>query len=127
MRAFENLSNFIKDLNVEDARAIREDLDNESLAIFDLLRSGKELTQSEIKEVKKVSVDILAKLKTEKLQIERWRESRQITAQVKTTIFDTLQWLPQTSYTDQDVSERTIHVYQHIYTNYPGGNRPVTA
>lgn len=125
MRAFENLSNFIKDLNIEDARAIREDLDKESLAIFDLLRSGKELTQPEIKEVKKVSVDILAKLKAEKLQIERWRESRQITAQVKTTIFDTLQWLPQTSYTDQDVSERTIHVYQHIYTNYPGGQQGV--
>jgi len=123
MRAFENLSNFIKDLNIEDARAIREELDKESLAIFDLLRSGKELIQSEIKEVKKVSVDVLLKLKEEKLQIERWRESRQITAQVKTTIFDTLQWLPQTSYSDQDVSEKTISVYQHIYTNYPGGAR----
>lgn len=125
IRAFENLSNFIKDLNIEDARSIREELNKESLAIFDLLRSGKELTQSEIKEVKKVSVDILDKLKTEKLQIERWRESRQITAQVKTTIFDTLQWLPQTSYTDQDVSEKTINVYQHIYTNYPGGQQSI--
>lgn len=127
IRAFENLSNFIKDLNIEDARAIREELDQESLAIFDLLRSGKELTPPEIKEVKKVSVDILAKLKEEKLQIERWRESRQITAQVKTTIFDTLQWLPQTSYSDQDVSEKAIHVYQHIYTNYPGGQQSVYA
>ena len=127
IRAFENLSNFIKDLNIEDARAIREELDQESLAIFDLLRSGKELTPSEIKEVKKVSVDILAKLKAEKLQIERWRESSQITAQVKTAIFDTLQWLPQTSYSDQDVSEKTIHVYQHIYTNYPGGHQSAYA
>lgn len=64
---------------------------------------------------------MLTKLKEEKLRIERWRESRQITAQVKTIIFDTLQWLPQSTYSDQDVSEKTINVYQHIYTNYPGG------
>lgn len=125
MKAFDDLTTFINDLNVEDTRAIREDLDEETLAIFDLLKSGKELTTPEIKEVKKVAGNVLMKLKAEKLQIERWRESRQVTAQVKTTIFDTLQWLPQTSYTDQDVSERTINVYQHIYTNYPGGQRSI--
>ena len=110
-----------EDLTFEDARAFRENLDQESLTIFDLLRTGKSLSPAELKEVKKVSVDLLTKLKEEKLRIERWRESRQITAQVKTIIFDTLQWLPQTTYSDQDVSEKTINVYQHIYTNYPGG------
>ena len=122
VKAFDDLSDFIRDMNVEDARAFREKLDEETLAIFDLLREGKQLTAAEIKEVKKVATDTLAKLKEEKLRIERWRESRQITAQVKTMIFDTLQWLPQTTYTDQEVSEKTINVYQHIYTNYPGGN-----
>jgi type I restriction enzyme, R subunit len=106
---------------VEDARAMRENLDEESLAIFDLLRNGKTLTTEETKQVKKVAVDTLTRLKEEKLKVERWRESRQISAQVKTIIFDTLQWLPQESYTDYDVSEKTINVYQHIYANYPGG------
>ncbi|MCB0669727.1 MAG: hypothetical protein KDC80_28070 [Saprospiraceae bacterium] len=36
-------------------------------------------------------------------------------------IFDTLQWLPQEVYSDKDVFEKTSNVYQHIYTNYPGG------
>ena len=91
------------------------------------MRIGKDLSKEEIKEVKKVSVDVLKKLKTEKLSVERWRESRQITAQVKTIIFDTLQWLHQNSYTDADVSEKTISVYQHIYTNYPGNNTGLRA
>lgn len=125
IKAFDNLSDFIKDLNVEDTRAFRENLDQETLAIFDLLRANKTLSTEETKQVKKVAVDTLKKLKEEKLRIERWRESRQIMAQVKTIIFDTLQWLPQESYTDYDVSEKTINVYQHIYTTYPGGfNNP---
>lgn len=69
-----------------------------------------------------MSLDLLKKLKEEKLKVEKWRESRQITAQVKSTIFDTLQWLPSLTYSDLDVGEKTAHVYQHIYTNYPGGN-----
>lgn len=105
--AFTNLTNFINELNAEDARKFRENLDEESLAIFDLLRAGKELSTAEIKDVKKVSVDLITKLKAEKLQIERWRESRQLTAQVKTIIYDTLHWLPQNSYTDSEVGERT--------------------
>lgn len=125
VRAFDDLSKFIKDLNEETFRALREDMDEETQAIYDLLRQGKMLSDKEIKEVKKVAADTLAKLKEEKLKIERWRESRQIQAQVKTMIFDKLQWLPQEVYTDHDVSERTINVYQHIYTNYPGGGRSV--
>ena len=125
MKAFNDLNNFIKDLNFEDARAVREQLDPESLAIFDLLRNGKSLPLIETNQVKKVAVDTLGKLKEEKLKIERWRESRQIAAQVRTIIFDHLQWLPQDSYTDQDVSEKTTQVYQHIFATYPGGaNNP---
>ncbi|KAA3437664.1 type I restriction endonuclease subunit R [Rufibacter hautae] len=119
--AFNNLSDFIQKLSKEEARAFRENLNQETLAIFDLLRSGKELEEPEVKEVKKVAEEILTKLKAEKLRIELWRESRQITAQVKTLIFDALQWLPQKAYTDAEVGEKTINVYQHIYTNYPGG------
>ena len=125
INAFNNLNDFIKDLTFEEARAFREELDQESLAIFDLLKSGKELSTKELKEVKKVAVDVLLKLKEEKLRVERWRESRQLTAQVKTIIYDTLQWLPQDSYSDEEVGVKTINVYQHIYSNYPGGMNSV--
>ncbi len=101
---------------------MRENLNEDGLAIFDLLRSGKTLSTEEIKEVKKIAVDTLEKLKTEKLIIDRWRESRQITAQIKTMIFDSFQWLPQPVYTDSDVADKTMSVYQHIYSNYSGND-----
>tara|TARA_R110002051_G_C8760599_1_gene501632 strand:+ start:3306 stop:6512 length:3207 start_codon:yes stop_codon:yes gene_type:complete len=126
VKAFENLNDFIKDLTVEEQRAVRENLeDQEALAIFDLLREGKELEGKELKQVKKVARETLDKLKAEKLKIERWRESRQITAQVKGMIYDNLLWLPEDAYTDEDVSLKTVSVYQHIYSNYYGGGKSV--
>jgi len=126
LKAFDTLSEFIEELSVEEKRAITENLgDQEALAIFDLLREGKALEGKELKKVKKVAQETLEKLKEEKLKIERWRESRQITAQVKTLIYDSLQWLPQDVYSDEEVGERTAKVYQHIFTNYPGGGKNV--
>ena len=126
VKAFENLNEFIKDLSVEEQRAVRENLeDQEALAIFDLLREGKELEGKDLKQVKKVARETLDKLKAEKLKIERWRESRQITAQVKGIIYDNLLWLPEETYTDEDVSLKTVNVYQHIYSSYYGGGKSV--
>lgn len=122
IEAFKKLTDFIETLSVEDSRAVREQLDEETLAIYDLLKEGKELTTENIKNVKKVAIETLNKLKDEKLKIERWRESTQIKAQVRTTIFENLQYLPLMIYTDADVNFKTGMVYQHIYTNYPGGN-----
>jgi len=121
IKAFDKLYEFIEKLNAEESRAMRENLDEETLAVFDLLRSGKTLTGDELKEVKKVAADTLSRLKAEKLAIQRWRESLQITAQVKTLIIDSLQYLPQRSYTDHEVVEKSDLLYQHIYTVYPGG------
>jgi type I restriction enzyme R subunit len=126
VKAFENLSKFVQALTVEEKRALRENLDNqEALAIFDLLREGKELKGKEMKQVKKVAKETLDKLKAEKLKIERWRESRQITAQVKGMIYDNLLWLPEEAYSDEDVSLKTVSVYQHIFTNYYGGGKSI--
>ncbi len=118
-KAFDELQGFMQELSEEDSRALAEGLDQETLAIFDLLRKP-ELSKKEKDEVKKIAIKTLSTLKEEKLRIERWSESIQITAQVKTIIFDTLQWLPQEAYADDEVNERTDRVYQHIYTTYRG-------
>lgn len=123
-KTFEELEEFIKSMSEEEARAFAEGLDEESLAIFDLLRKPA-LSKKETDEVKKVARETLDKLKAEKLNIERWRESTQITAQVRTIIFDQLQYLPQESYPDTEVQEKTDLVYQHIYSNYPGSGASV--
>ena len=118
--AFEKLVKHINEMNEEEHRSAREGLDEETLAIYDLLRKDS-LTKNEEAKVKEVAIEMLAKLKTEKLKVERWRESTQITAQVKTMIRDNLLWLPEKSYLDDEVETKTVDVYQHIYSNYYGG------
>lgn len=118
-KAFEEIQGFMQELSEEESRALAEGLDQETLAIFDLLKKPA-LSKKEETEVKKVAEKTLSTLKEEKLRIERWRESTQVTAQVKTIIFDSLQWLPQNAYDDNEVKERTDLVYQHIYSIYSG-------
>ena len=119
-KAFEKLVGFLADMDKEDHRAMREGLNEETLAIYDLLKK-ETLTAKEIKAVKKISKETLAQLKNEQLKIERWRESTQITAQVQTMIHDRLLYLPQEIYDDEDVDIKSNEVYQHIYAHYYGG------
>jgi len=120
-KTFDDLNDFMaNDLSPEMDRAMREGLNEEALAIYDLLRKP-ELTSKEEAEVKKVAKKTLETLKAEKLKIEYWRESIQVSAEVKVMIDDSLQWLPQEPYPDTDIGEKSRLVYQHIYTNYSGG------
>lgn len=125
-KTFDDLTAFVEGLSKEESRHIRENLGSqEVLAIFDLLKEGKNLSKKELEKVKKVAQETLNNLKAEKLKIERWRESRQLTSQVKNMIYEQLLWLPQEIYTDEDVSLKTSNVYQHIYTNYYGGGQNI--
>ena len=76
-KAFDDLNDFMQnDLSPEQERAMREGLDEETLAIYDLLKKPS-LTKAEEKDAKKVAKETLEKLKAEKLKVERWRESTQ--------------------------------------------------
>jgi type I restriction enzyme R subunit len=107
-------------LSEEDARALREGLDQETLAIFDLLKKPN-LSKKDKATVKEVAIKTLAELKKEKLRIAKWRESTQVTSQVRTMIFDSLQYLPQDAYADDEVVEKAGAVYQHVFATYNGG------
>ena len=123
-KAFDELSAFLKTLTEENSRAIEEGLDEETLAIFDLLKK-ENLKDKERDQVKKVAVQTLETLKAEKLKVERWRESTQIRAQIKNVIYDKLLYLPHELYTDEEVEKKTDSVFQHIFTNYFGGGKSV--
>jgi type I restriction enzyme R subunit len=56
-QTFEDLLRFVKDLDAEANRAVREGLDEESLALFDLLRKP-DLAAAEIKRIKAVAADL---------------------------------------------------------------------
>lgn len=115
-RSFDQLTEFIKALSKEEERAYLENLDEPTLSIFDLLIQNKELNKEEKEQVKKVAKSTLEKLQKEKLNIPGWKESRELKASIKTTIYDQLLWLPEEKYTDEDVSLRSLQVYQHVYS-----------
>ncbi|NOQ63346.1 MAG: HsdR family type I site-specific deoxyribonuclease [Methyloprofundus sp.] len=120
-KAFNDLNEFMADdLSPEMERAVREGLNEETLAIYDLLRKP-ELTAKEEIEVKKVAKKTLETLKFEKLKIERWRESEQVSSQVKVMISDALEYLPPASYPDKELADISLVVYQHVYSHYQGG------
>jgi type I restriction enzyme R subunit len=119
-KAFDDLNEFMqKDMRPEQERAMREGLDEETLAIYDLLKKPT-LTPAEEKEVKRVAKETLETLKTEKLKVELWRESTQISSQVKTIITTSLEYLPQAPYPDNELADLSLVVYQHVYANYQG-------
>ena len=123
-KAFEDLIKFVNELNEEENRSLRENLDEETLEIYDLLKK-ENLSKKEIDTVKEVAIKTLKKLKEEKLKIERWRESQQVTAQIKIIIRDCLLHLPENIYPDHEIEINTMKVYQHIYSSYFGGDKSI--
>jgi type I restriction enzyme, R subunit len=120
-RIFEELIRFVHDLDEEGSRAAREGLDEESLAVFDLLKKS-DLSKPDIDRIKKVAKELLGKLKAEKLMNEHWEESEQTRDAVKVTIRDFL-YADQTglpsAYTEDEVRDKTDEVYRHVYRVYP--------
>jgi len=121
-QTFDLLIQFVKEMDKEDNRAFREGLDEETLALYDLLRKP-ELAQEEIKRIKIVAVELLETLKSEKLKIDHWREKESTRDAVRLAIRDFL-WsdatgLPIQSYTEEEVAAKADDVFQHIYRAYP--------
>jgi type I restriction enzyme R subunit len=121
-RTFEALLKLVQELDEEDSRAVREGLDEESLAIFDLLKK-QDLSASNIKRIKVVAVGLLEKLKAEKLRVDQWRDKEATRDAVRVTIRDFL-WsdetgLPVALYSEDDVTMRTEEVFRHVFRVYP--------
>lgn len=121
-KTFEALLTLVRELDAESHRAVREGLDEESLAIFDLLKKPN-LNAAEIKRIKAVAAQLLKILKAEKLQVDHWREKESTRDAVRVTIRDYL-WndatgLPVNSFEDEDVEFRAEEVFRHIYRAYP--------
>jgi type I restriction enzyme R subunit len=121
-QTFEALFKLDQELDEEEHRAVREGLDEESLAIFDLLRK-QDLNAAEIKRIKAVAVQLLERLKAEKLQVDHWRDKEATRDAVRVAIRDYL-WdeatgLPVDAFAEEDVEMRAEEVFRHIYRAYP--------
>jgi len=120
---FEQLVTFVGELSVEEQRSAREGLDEEHLAVFDLLVKRKgDLATKERNRVKEVAAALLDAIKTELARLDHWTEKRQTQAQVQQLILDYLYnedtGLPVGIYTDEEVKAAAGVVYLHVYQQY---------
>ena len=114
---FKQLVAFKNDLTEEEARALAEGLDEEHLAVFDLLtRPAPELSDAERTQVKKVADELLAVLKRGKLVLD-WRKQQATRAAVRVAIEETLDRLPD-AYSRQIYAQKCDAVYQHVFDAY---------
>ena len=121
---FAELVAFARELQVEERRAISENLAEEELAIFDLLTQGNiNLTEKEKLDIKKIARELLATLKQEKLVLD-WRKRQQSKAEVKVAISEILEQLPE-NYSTEIYQRKCELVYQHVYESYSGAGRSI--
>lgn len=121
---YRRLLEFVNSLNEEEKRGLSENLNEEELAIYDLLVNPPiKMTQKDIMSIKKVAHDILEKLKSEKLVLD-WRKKQQARAAVKLCIEETLENLP-SAFTSEVYHQKCGLVYQHVYESYYGSGKSV--
>jgi type I restriction enzyme, R subunit len=118
-KLFEELMNFVRDLDEEERRHVREKLTEEELTIFDILTKPEpRLTKAQEVEVKKIARELLSKLKREKLILD-WRTKEQAKAAVRETIREELDGLPEV-YERRIWEEKVERTYQFIFEHYAG-------
>ena len=124
---FQQLVDFAQSLNEEEKRAMGEQLDEEELALFDLLTKPQiEMSNSEREKVKATARQLLATLKAEKLVLD-WRKRQQARAEVRVTIEKVLDHGLPRIYTPELFEQKTTAVFQHVYDSYYGYGRSVYA
>ena len=115
---FRKLVEFTNELNEEDKRALKENLTEEELTIFDLLTKPEmKLTKAQEAEVKKVAKELLETLKRDKLVLD-WRKKQQTRAMVHVCIEETLDHLPPI-YEREIFTKKCEIVYQYVFDKYP--------
>lgn len=121
-KTFETLLSLVRKLDEESHRAISEGLNEESLALFDLLTKDN-LNKREIDRIKKVVVGLLQAIKVEIAEIDNWRDKESTRDMIRTNIhhylYDENTGLPISSYHDDEIDLISSQVYRHIFRAYP--------
>ena len=110
----------VNDLDEEQKRYVKEGFDSdEELSIYDLLISGQSLSKEDIKKVKKLSQEMLTKIKARIHELDHWRDKEETQSIISVMIRDLL-WanLPE-SYSDNEISIYKQMLYEYVYNTYP--------
>ena len=84
---FRRLTELIQELDTEQKRAVEEGLNEDELALFDLLKKDN-LGKTERERVKQSSRDLLAEIKARLAELDRFWEKEQTKAEVRVFILD---------------------------------------
>jgi len=116
---FEELFKLEKDLSEERKRSARENMDEEELALFDIVtqRDKIHLTQNERKKIKQGIVELIEKLKQEKLVMD-WTKQQQRISDVKVTIKQELDQVLPKQYDRQLFAQTCNEVFDHVLQQY---------
>jgi type I restriction enzyme R subunit len=118
IETFEKLKAFLRELEAEEARAGREGLSENELAIFDILtRPEPKLTKAQEIEVKKVARALLTKLQAA-VAVFRWRERQRTRSTVRSTIEVVLNTLPDEPYPQEVWDQKVEATWQFVLARY---------
>lgn len=121
---FEDLLTFARELSQEDQRAVAEQLNEEELAIFDILTKPElDMSNKEKAEVKAVARKLLQTLIEAKLVID-WRKKLRTRADVYVTVEQMLDELPRV-YTPEIYKVKCQTVFRHVFDSYQGEGKSV--
>ncbi|WP_262393932.1 hypothetical protein [Youxingia wuxianensis] len=117
-KTFMDLMDLANSMDSEQQRYVREGFtSDEELSLYDMLFSDN-LSKEDIKAIKKVAVDLLAKIKSKIAELDHWTDKQETKAAVDNLIRDTL-WaeLPE-CYDEVSISMYRQQIYEYIYTRY---------
>jgi type I restriction enzyme R subunit len=118
---FDQLVVLLGDLSEEDKRSERENLADDELTVFDMLNSGKTITDKEKFKVKETAQSLLGRLKENEFKVDRWSEKIQTSSAVKKVINDYLfESLPYPTYGDGDIVVKTEILFNYFKDRYAG-------
>ncbi len=118
-KTFMELMNLAQSMSEEQQRYVREGFSSdEELSIYDLLFS-ENLSKSDIEKIKKVSVDLLSKIKERIAGMDHWTDKQETRAAVEVLIRDVLfEEIPDSMFNRLEAYRMAI--FEHIYTHYKG-------
>lgn len=118
-QVFDDLIKLFEELSQEDQRASQEELSEEELAVFDLLKKGKKITDKEKMKLKKAAKNLLLKLQSNEFKVIDWTQKNQTKAAVRKAINDYLyEKLPYPTYEDGDIAVKSELLYNFFETQY---------
>lgn len=118
-KTFMDLMDLVKSMDQEEQRYAREGFSSdEELSLYDLLFS-ETLTKQEMQQIKRVAVDLLAKVKAKIAELDHWRDKEETKATVDNLIRDTLWSELPNCYDEISISTCRQKIYEYVYVRYP--------